>query len=138
MKANFETIDNYALNFGNQHIDIHNNFQLVEFIYSFEENFLSLRFKKIKGDWVKESEPDSFSLNHYDLKYLNMDEPNNELIKSDRTCVGEITFYPSDRRQENDSMMNKKKPDSDDDIIYFLESEQCIRIHCLEIRLEGL
>lgn len=135
MKVNFDIEDNYALSIEGRHIDLHNNFNFVGFDYDFVNKEINMKWRKSNGKWVHKSECLSLVMTHKGvtfLKAMNQEENNKNI---DDYCLGEITYFPSSERENNDSIMPQSKPKENDDILYIFENGQLIRINCEEIEL---
>ncbi|TJY67122.1 hypothetical protein FAZ19_09565 [Sphingobacterium alkalisoli] len=135
MKVNFDIIDNHALSIEGRLIDLHNNFDFVNFDYNVAEREIKLHWKKSNGDWVDENELSSLILTHSAVTFLKVIEQDEKSTYADDSCVGEITFFPSTAREINDSIVPQSKPNHGDDILYLFENGLVIRIHCEEIEL---
>ena len=135
MEVNFDIADNHALSFAGRHIDLHNNFDLINFEYNVAEREIKLHWKKSSGDWVKEDELSNLVLIHSSVTFLKATEQDEKSIHADDVCLGEITFFPSTAREINDNIIPQSKPNEGDDILYIFENGMVIRIHCEEIEL---
>jgi len=132
MIVNFEIEDNYAVNYQGRHIDLHNNFELVS-INNLNDQ-IDIEFIQSKGDWIDENELKGllFEFKGITFKY----EQEGEAASTDWKTLGELTYFPSDMRDVNDSIVPQKIPKDDDDITFFFESGKSIRINCKEIELK--
>ncbi|WP_231390110.1 hypothetical protein [Sphingobacterium pedocola] len=135
MKVNFEIKDNHALSTAGRFIDLHNDFDFVNFDYNVAEREIKLHWKKSNGDWVDKNEFSSLVLTHRGVTFLRVIEQKEKSIYEDDCCLGEFTFFPSAAREFNDSIVSQPKPNDGDDILYFFENGLVIRIHCEEIEL---
>ena len=135
MKLNFDIKDNHAIEIAGRHIDLHNNFDFVGFDYKVAEREIRLCWKKSNGDWVDNNEFSSLVLIHKGVTFLKVIEQDEKSVYEDDCCLGEITFFPSKVREDNDSIIPQPKPNDGDDILYFFENGQLIRIHCEKIEL---
>lgn len=135
MKVNFEIKDNHALSTAGRFIDLHNNFDFVNFDYNVAEREIKLHWKKSNGDWIDENEISSLVLTHKGVNFLRVIEQDENSVYEDDCCLGEITFFPSTAREINGSIVPQSKPNHGDDILYLFENGQRIRIHCKEIEL---
>ena len=135
MKVNFGLVDNYALNFEGQHIDLHNNFDFAGFDYNVALRELKLTWIKANGDWIDKNELSQIVLTHIGVDYVEIIGQNESFALNDDKCLGEISFFPSNERDINDNIISKEKPNEFDDIIYSFENGQIIRVHCDNIYL---
>ena len=135
MITNFEIIENYALNVYGRHIDLHNNFDFVEYKYDVIEQKLTLYWVKTNGNWVKEEEFKAIELVHKRVSYLAMNTETLSAIQDN--TLSSITFFSSNDRHINDCITPQSKPEIDDDIIYLFENGQFIRVNCEEVELLG-
>jgi hypothetical protein len=134
--ANFQIINNNSLNFQGRLIDLHNNFDLVNYDYDIASQEFKLTWKKSNGERVDKNELSGLTLTHKVVTYLSVsgkDEENTSY--TDEACLGDITFFPSNARDINDSIAPQTNPLDNDDILYFFENGQLIRIHCEQIEL---
>jgi hypothetical protein len=135
MNLNFDLVDNYAINIAGRHIDLHNNFDFVSFVYNVVDREVKLHWKKANGDWVDKNEISSLVLTHKGVTFLSVIGQDEKSTFEDSSCLGEITFFPSTERAINDCIAPQPKPNDGDDILYFFENGQLIRIHCEQIEL---
>ncbi|MBK9929182.1 MAG: hypothetical protein IPP04_04835 [Saprospiraceae bacterium] len=136
MTVNFEIEDNYALTYLGQHIDLHNNYDLVGYDYKIVDRQLVLTWTKSLGDWTKESDFARLTLIHSNVFFLKIgyDNKENEFPNDDK-CLGGISYFPSTDRETNDGLISQGKPNDEDDIIYIFETDHFIRIGCDDIKL---
>ena len=132
MIVNFEIEDNYAINYQGRHIDLHNNFELVS-IRNFN-NQINIEFIQSKGDWIDEKELKGLLFEFKGISFKH--EQDGEIGSVDRQILGELTYFPSDMRYVNDSIVPQKSPTDHDDIIFFFENGYLIRINCEEIEVK--
>lgn len=135
IKVNFQLTENYALNYDNRHIDLHNNFNFVSLEYNIETMTLILRWVKSSGDWVPIDELPGLVLLHKNVSYLTISSREQKMPLSEDSCLSDITFFPSSSREINDNIIDKSFPEEGNDILYMFQSEQVIRVHCEEIEL---
>jgi hypothetical protein len=135
MIVNFEIIDNYALNYKGKHLDLHNNFDFINFEYKVETQTLILRWVKSAGGWVKDDDPPSLVLIHKRVGYLYILPRDPEMPFTEDTCLMDLTYFASSHRDINDSVGGGKLPNAGDDILYFFQSGQVVRINCDEVEL---
>lgn len=134
MVVNFEIEDNYAVLFQNRHIDLHNNFNLIE-IRNLQD-LIEIEFKKSDGAWVHKDEVNKLIFSFKGISYKYEEEGENDSFPEDRKVLGELSFFPSDMRDVNDGIIPQRQPKSNDDIIFFFENGRLIRINCQEAILE--
>jgi hypothetical protein len=132
MVTNFEIMENYALTFEGRHIDLHNNFDFVDYKYDVMGQKLTMYWVKTQGEWVKKDEIEKFELVHKGVTYLAMHTETLTAIQ-ERT-LEDITYFPSNERHTNDCMVWQSKPKIDDDILYLFGNEAFMRVHCEEIK----
>ena len=135
MKVNFEITDFQFLHFAEKQIDLHNNFDFVGLEYNVAGREIVMNWEKTSGDWVNESDFSSLKLVHKKVTFFNVVGQEAGSSLTDDTCLGEITFFPSNERELIAGLMSYSKPNEGDDIKYFFENGQCIIIHCEEIEL---
>ncbi len=136
MKSNFKIEDNYALTYEGRHIDLHNNFNFSGYDYDIFKRRIILKWIKAKGDWVKENEFGNLLLIHTNVTYIAISYDNkNYEFPDDDTCLSDVSFFPLEDRQTNDSVVVQENPLPTDDIIYSFQSEHFIRIGCEKIEL---
>tara|TARA_R110000796_G_scaffold77585_1_gene173304 strand:- start:31286 stop:31696 length:411 start_codon:yes stop_codon:yes gene_type:complete len=134
MEVNFEIEDNYAVQFQRRHIDLHNNFELVEIRYL--QNLIEIEFKKSAGDWVSQDEPNELLFLFKEVSFKYEKEGGDHLFLEDWKILGELSFFPSSLRSVNDGIMPKKLPNKEDDILFYFENGRMIRINCEEVELK--
>lgn len=132
MIVNFEIEDNYAINYQGRHIDLHNNFELVSIRNL--NNQINIEFIQSKGDWIDEKELKGLLFEFKEISFKH--EQDGEIGSANRKTLGELTYFPSDMRDVNDSIVPQKSPTDNDDIIFFFENGYLIRINCEEIEVK--
>lgn len=133
MVVNFEIEDNYAIQYQNRHIDLHNNFELFE-IRDFQ-NQIEIEFRKSIGEWVPKDELDRIIFLFNNVSYKYEKKGDSVSTPDDRRILSELTFFPDDMRDENDSLTQRRTPYEGDDMILFFENGRLIRISCSEVEL---
>lgn len=98
MKVNFDIINNHALSFEGQQIDLHNNFDFICFEYNVINRDINLNWKRSSGDWVNKFELSSLVLIHKSVTFLKVTGQDEKSTCDDDSCLGEITFFPSTER----------------------------------------
>lgn len=134
MIVNFEIEDNYALQFQNRHIDLHNNFELIE-IRNLQD-LIEIEFKRSDGAWVQKDELSKLIFSFKGISYKYEEEGENDSFSEDWKVLGELSFFPSNMRDVNDGIIPQRQPKSNDDIIFFFENGRLIRINCDEAKLK--
>jgi hypothetical protein len=134
MNVNFEIEDNYAVQFQNRHIDLHNNFELIE-IRNLQV-LIEIEFKKSDGVWIQKDELNKLIFSFKGISYKYEEEGENDSFPEDWKVLGELSFFPSNMRDVNDGIIPQRQPKSNDDIIFFFENGRLIRINCDEAKLK--
>ncbi|MBC3538613.1 hypothetical protein ACFSC6_06295 [Rufibacter sediminis] len=135
MKTNFEIEENYAVQFKNRHIDLHNNFDFIELADNAEKNEITLKFTKTKGEWVQEGEFSRLIFLLKNVNYRYFEEGDDSEFPEDAKRLGEITFFPSNLREVNDSFTLQKNPEENDDLMFLFENGRVVRVNCEEAEL---
>ncbi len=135
MITNFSIIDNYAIKIDDQFFDLHNNYDFVRMEQVTEAHEIVILFRKSLGKWAAGETVKEIQLTHRGVSYLNVLEKEAEASKEDEACLSEITFFPKEDRDTNDSLLIQTTPNATDDILYFFQSGQRIRIGCESIEL---
>ena len=135
MKTNFKIEDNYAVQYDGYHIDLHNNFDFEGMAENSDGKEIRLEFKKSDGDWISEDEFTflTFVLKDVTYKYLKDGDPVN--YPEGSKCLGEISFFPSEMREMNDSIIPQQEPKETDDLIFIFEDDKVIRVNCKQAEL---
>jgi len=136
MLANFEIEGSTALKYEGRHIDLHNNFDFIDYNYISTHQVLKITLAKSLGDWVDKTEYSKLTLIHYNVFFLNISYDNKEFqFPHDDKALADISFFPSSDRGINDRVTCQANPDKDDDIIYMFQSDHYIRVGCDKIEL---
>ena len=135
MLTNFSIIDNYAIKIDDQFFDLHNNYNFVRMEQLRETDQIVILFRKSDGEWAVNETVQEIRLTHRGVSYLNVQEKEAEASKEDEACLSEITFFPKEERDMNDSLLIQTSPNATDDILYFFQSGQRIRIGCESIEV---
>jgi hypothetical protein len=133
MKTNFEIVENYAVRLNRTHIDLHNNFDYIDLTKN--GAFISIYFKQTKGDWVNKEEFKHLYFEFINVSYEYYEDGDSEALKEDKERLGEITFFPANCREINDSYIHQTKPKETDDLLLFFEDGKMFRIGCERISL---
>ncbi|MTI29924.1 hypothetical protein [Xanthovirga aplysinae] len=134
MKVNFEIEENYAVQFQGRHLDLHNNFELVE-IRDLEKE-IEIEFRKSEGNWVPKDELNELIFTFKGISYKYEEEGESEPYPEDWKILGELSFFPSNMRDINDGFIPQSLPKKEDDILFIFENGRLIRINCDEVELK--
>ena len=97
MKTNFSIhTDFICILFEEQYLDIHNNFDFVDFKHDETNRTAELNFKKSNGDWIEKNEADGFKIGFVNVKSIyqkdhDIDYPI-EYIMQDSNTIDVIGF----------------------------------------------
>ncbi len=136
MTSNFKIRNFIEVVFEGRELDLHNNFSFVTYCYDKQADELKVHFDKANGDWVPTDEFDKLTFTLSKIHYLKTVEPKPEIITDDN-CLSGITFYYSDDREDNSSLLDRERPESEDDIIFTFESDRVIRVNCDTVTLKA-
>lgn len=135
MLTNFSIIDNYAIKIDDQFYDLHNNYDFVRMEQLTDAHEIVILFRKSDGEWAAGEKVEEIRLIHRGVSYLNVQEKDADAAPEDETCLSDITFFPREDRDTNDSLLIQTTPNATDDILYFFQSGQRIRIGCESIEV---
>ncbi|GAA4325453.1 hypothetical protein [Flaviaesturariibacter amylovorans] len=138
MKANFEIELFRDIRFENRHIDLHNNFLFEGFNYDLAKAQVTLHWVKDTGDWISSDELAAIAITHFDVTFFKVQPMSETVPLIDSQTLSEVTFYPSDERNEDERFLDQSVPDVDDDIIYSFLGGQIIRIGCSVATLQSI
>ncbi|WMX13133.1 hypothetical protein [Aureispira sp. CCB-E] len=128
MKTNFTIEDNYAVIKDGIQIDLHNNFDYKGFVDNVSD--FKIEFVKMNGNWIKENEFSRLIFNFKDVSYRFLGDGDSEANQEDKVTLGEISFFPQDLRDVNDSIIPQAEPKENDDLIFIFEDGKVIRLSC--------
>lgn len=130
MKTNFEIEDNYAIRVNGRLIDLHNNFDFIKMADNPDNNEIHLTFIKSNGSWVQKNEFSqvTFLLSNLTYKYFGNGDSDN--YSEDSKCLSDISFFPSDLREINDSITYQSEPNEYDDLIFLFQDGKVVRVNC--------
>jgi hypothetical protein len=129
MEVNFKIVDNIAISFNGNYLDLQNNFKLIDAIIKNNGKFMQLIFTKLDGDWVKKDEFSKIVMTFDEIDYLYDEPADPEAKEEDKNYIDDITFYPSIVRDVNDGIMTEPDYDQQNDIIFWFEDARLLRIH---------
>ncbi|KYG72859.1 hypothetical protein [Roseivirga echinicomitans] len=133
MKTNFEIEDNNSVNWNGQHIDLHNNFDYAGLVET--EKDISIVFGRTNGNWIKKNEFRTVNFEFKNVSYKSIEDGDPLASDEDKIQLAEISFFPNNAREINNSIIPQKKPNPNDDLILFFEDGKVIRIGSEEIKL---
>ncbi len=128
MKTNFTIEDNYAVIKDGNHFDLHNNFDYSGFVDN--ESVFKIEFVKTSGDWVQEKDFNRLIFYFKDVSYRFFEDGDSKANREDKVRLGDISFYPQDMRDVNDSIVPQAEPTENDDLIFIFEDGKVIRLSC--------
>jgi hypothetical protein len=128
MTANFLIYQNYAIQLGDKHLDLHNNFDFKGFSFDIDTRKLTLNWNGKNADWVPTDNPSTLSITVFDVDYLKVIPRNVDTPLTEDNCLSDFTYYSSLERQDDECVLMKETPSNDDDLIFKFESEQIIRV----------
>ena len=126
MTTNFEIENHIAVLTDGNYFDLHNNFDFIGLTKKGES--ILADFKRTSGDWVKTEEFKKLTFKFINVTYEYYENGDPTALKTDAKTLAEISFFPSNLRQINDSILLQSKPKKDDDLILFFEDRRVIRI----------
>lgn len=135
MKTNFKIEDNYAVHYEGRLIDLHNNFEFEGMTDDVKNKEVALRFVKSSDNWVGAGEYQELTFLLKNVSYKHLEEGEKWEYPDDAKCLGEISFFPSELRNINDSIIPQGEPKEKDDLLFFFEDGRLIRVHCGEVEL---
>ena len=130
MKTNFKIIENYAIEYKDVHIDLHNNYDFLGLTETKDE--LKLLWQKNSGEWVPKDAINKFEIIFRDITYKSIVE--GQIANGDDKTLMSLTYYPSQDRDNNEHLVDMCFPDKNSDIIFKFESDKIIRIQSNEIQ----
>jgi len=130
METNFEIEDNYAIRINGRLIDLHNNFDFIGLTDNLENNSIQLTFSKSSGNWVQKNEYSEITFILSNLTYKHFIEADSVEFPEDARCLSDISFFPSDLREINDSITDQRKPNENDDLLFLFQDGKVIRVNC--------
>jgi hypothetical protein len=135
MTSNFKILNFIEVEFEGREFDLHNNFSFITYSHDKQTDELKIYFDKSNGKWVPKDELDKLTFTLSKIHYLTAIDPKPELIADDG-CLSGITFYYSNDREDNSSLLDRQQPESQDDIIFTFESNRVIRVNCDTVTLK--
>lgn len=129
MRANFQIIDNIAIQDSDNYFDLHNNFELGKIEITHSE--IRIFFEKTQEDWGKNEIYDILQISHINIDSHSLKSFNKS---SNKISLTSISFSPKDNF-DIDTVFLKDSPEEGDEIIYSFEDESYIRISCNDISL---
>ena len=97
MKVNFEIEDNYAVQYQNMHIDLHNNFVLEEIRDS--STNIQIEFRKLEGDWIPQNEWNKLIFTFKEVSYRYEENEESKLFNLSDKNLAELFFFPKWRQR---------------------------------------
>ena len=79
MEMNYEIQDIIAVKFNGIYCDLHNNYDLSNFVRTDAERTCSLQFEKRTDDWVDQDSPDSLKLDFLEVNFIELNSENETL-----------------------------------------------------------
>lgn len=133
MKVNFEIKDNYAVQFNESHIDLHNNFEFKKIIES--DNNVQIIFTKSKGEWISENEFEKLEFIHHNVIFFESFDGDNSEFPEDENILNVIAFSPKSIRNKKEGFMTNSTPKENDEILYIFENGKIFRLNCEWVEL---
>jgi len=81
------------------------------------------------------SELEKVTIMHEGVDYFKVLPASQAMSDADSQTLSEVSFFPSNEREEDRRFMDQNLPGEDDDIIYSFIGNQVIRIGCQEATL---
>jgi hypothetical protein len=112
---NFTILSEYALEQGELHYDIHNNYDFAEFKRDVYKNTIDLVFLKTNEDWVREEDPKSITLRFYEPSFFKSSE---NLFLMQNSYIPRFG-YITQEYMEADFLFDEKDIESDSEKVDF-------------------
>ena len=104
--------------------------------FDYKTKTLELIWISNKHDWVPIDNPSMFCITICDVEYLLILPNEDPSSISDESCLSDLSYYPSDEREENECVGDQELSLPSDDIVFKFESGQTIRVKGNEINAE--
>jgi hypothetical protein len=133
--------DNIGIELENgYYIDLHNNYDLKNFEYNFENRSFRINFTKSKGDWVNENDPGFLLMKFKDVEILRMKEIDQskeslyEYREDDKTLSSIGYTY----KEDNEFLGYIVNPNNANELALVIQTQndQGIIIYCKSIFLD--
>lgn len=112
---NFTILSEYALEQGELHYDIHNNYDFAEFKRDVYKNTIDLVFLKTNEDWVRDDDPISITLRFYEPSFFKSSE---NLFLMQNSYIPRFG-YITQEYMEADFLFDEKDIESDSEKVDF-------------------
>lgn len=112
---NFTILSEYALEQGELHYDIHNNYDFAEFKRDVYKNTIDLVFLKTNEDWVRDDDPKSITLRFYEPSFFKSSE---NLFLMQNSYIPRFG-YITQEYMEADFLFDEKDIESDSEKVDF-------------------
>ena len=134
MKTNFRIKDNYAIEWEDNFIDLHNCFNFID-IDSWMDGEILIKFKKCEEEWVSKDEFSKVDFVCVGINYQKFESGKDLKNNYDRDTVNYISFSSLELRDSLDTFESKETPDVGDDFVLGFEDGSSFRINCNQLTL---
>lgn len=128
--------DNIAFETSNHYLDLHNNYDLISFMYEVKDRQFQISWSKSMGNWVDEKLPKKLNLYFINTSFLKIKE--NEKIEfiADDNCLDIVGFAETNMREDMNSWLTTPIKDNRYDLLLIFLNGQAIKINADVAQLE--
>lgn len=93
MKRDFEIIDGIYLVQSSHELDLHNNFDFIEFNYSVKNRLLLLSWRRNDGEWVASGTPESVIIEFREVSEFRFTPRDSKLPFTEDDCINSFGYW---------------------------------------------
>ena len=132
MLTNFKIKNLIYLCYEGFEIDLHNFYNFSISNLEVHPDQIIIPFQRLNNNISAESPFSKITFTAYNYSYFQNSDPSIEHLSDDHT-LSELTFYPSDDRQNNTFLIDQEDPKETDDLILNFCSDRIIRLKAEKI-----
>ncbi|MBF7074496.1 hypothetical protein ISG33_13905 [Glaciecola sp. MH2013] len=135
--TNFSIANDFiALEHNGSYLDLHNNFDFIDFEHIEDRSRVILRWQRTKDAWIANDVPFNLRLLFSEVYLFKCTNRENALSTTDDTCLSSIGFIWNDMIENMEGFSNATPKEGCEHLTMCLESGFAIKIGAKKVRCE--
>ncbi len=128
--------DGISLNWQGQNLDLHNCFDFQSILYDVALRQVELTWQRSTEEWARNTTLSGLKLIFQSVSFFRVRERDAAFSFTEDDCLMNVSFHPSELRDEFDSVSRNSAPT--DDLTFFFQSEWGFKINSAAVALVPL
>jgi hypothetical protein len=135
--TNFSIANDFiALEHNGSYLDLHNNFDFIDFEHIEDRSLVILRWHRNSGDWIPNGLPSNLRLLFSEVYLLKCSNRKNNRPTTDDTCLSSIGFIWNDMIENMEGFSDTNTKEGCEHLIMCFESGFALKIGAKDVTCE--